>query len=645
MNKLDENELERMANYIVTRHKFSIETGDTLTVNISILDPTEQDLAKRTLDAWSTVSGIEFEITKNENANITFKHTDREDNRAYANYPGENKSSVHIGKNATLSTYLHELGHALGLGHPGPYNASKRTFKEDAIFASDSYQTTVMSYFQQNENTELTYKSSPARNQTPQIADIIAIQKIYGEPDTVQAGNTTYTWPEKSEDGIIPRVTRTLYDKEGFDTLDISTDTTDQSVNLNPYWTSDVYSLKGTLIIGPDTRIEKYIAGSGNDHIIGNIADNVLEGGHGDDIIDGGPGNDTLNGGLGKDNFIIGQGTDTIEDFTSDDRLLIDTDNYNPDLIEYNNQNKALLYNGRHIATLNNFNASTEDIKELIDTTLAVLTNDTNTTIHSVIEGKENNDILTGRPYYNDNLHGGPGNDSLNGLNGNDILKGGPGADILDGGQGLDTASYADSPGKVLVRLHDANAVKFNDAEGDKLMHIEHLTGSTYNDILAGDGKDNILKGSDGDDALYGGPAGGDDKLYGDAGDDRLFGGRGDDTLTGGEGNDLLKGGPGADTLVADGNALDVLHGGPGADTFVFSPGNINGGTIQDFTDGEDRIDLRAFDDIRSMDDLDIISHGNNVKIDITGDDYLTTVFIPDFDENNLDNGDFIFMV
>ena len=249
------------------------------------------------------------------------------------------------------------------------------------------------------------------------------------------------------------------------------------------------------------------------------------------------------------------------------------------------------------------------------------------------LEGRNGNDIL----------HGLGGNDTLKGDAGDDTLDGGPGADMLDGGPGSDTASYQNSSAGVLVRLHDARAVKLGDAEGDTLTGIEHLVGSVYNDTLAGDGEDNILEGRNGDDLLYGGPAGGDDTMSGGNGDDRVFGGRGNDILTGGEGSDYLKGGPGEDTLIVDGNDMDVLYGGPDQDTFRFFPSDLGGGSIGDFTDGEDVIDLTAFTGINSMDDLDIISHGDNVQIEVSGTDYLTIIILSGFDVTNLDNSDFLF--
>ena len=263
-------------------------------------------------------------------------------------------------------------------------------------------------------------------------------------------------------------------------------------------------------------------------------------------------------------------------------------------------------------------------------------------TSDDVIDALGGNDTVNGNEGA-DTLNGGEGNDILNGGDGDDTLEGGPGADMLDGGPGSDTASYEHSAAAVLVRLHDARAVRFGDAQGDTLTNIEHLVGSDYNDILAGDGEDNVLRGGGGHDDLYGGPAGGDDQMYGDDGDDRIFGGRGDDTLTGGEGNDLLKGGPGDDVLIVDGDDMDVVNGGPGSDTFRFFPSDLGGGSIQDFTDGEDKIDLTAFTNINSMDDLDIEDYGDNVRIEVEGTDYLTTIILSDFDVNNLDSADFMF--
>ena len=131
--------------------------------------------------------------------------------------------------------------------------------------------------------------------------------------------------------------------------------------------------------------------------------------------------------------------------------------------------------------------------------------------------------------------------------------------------------------------------------------------------------------------------------MSGGNGDDRIFGGRGNDVLTGGEGNDTLRGGPGEDIFVVDGDDMDVLYGGPDRDVFRFFPSDLGGGSIRDFSDGEDVIDLTEFTGLSSMDDLDIVSHGDNVQIEVSGTDYLTIIILSDFDFGNLDDSDFLF--
>jgi cysteine-rich repeat protein len=107
------------------------------------------------------------------------------------------------------------------------------------------------------------------------------------------------------------------------------------------------------------------------------------------------------------------------------------------------------------------------------------------------------------------------------------------------------------------------------------------LVGSGTADILCGDERDNVIRGTagpdivcgfGGNDTLYGHLEGdfldggeGDDHLRGEAGDDTILGCSGDDAIHGHNGADVLDGGPGNDTIRggADG---DVLEGGPGTD-------------------------------------------------------------------------------
>ena len=145
--------------------------------------------------------------------------------------------------------------------------------------------------------------------------------------------------------------------------------------------------------------------------------------------------------------------------------------------------------------------------------------------------------------------------------------------EILEGSDGVDdTASYVNAGGAnggVFVDLSSGMAFDVTNGDWDKLISIENVTGSAFDDTLAGDDGANVLDGGAGVDLMFG--FGGNDTLFGGAGDDTtLDGGAGDDMLFGGDGIDNLDGGDGDDVLSGDAGD-DVLSGGAGADVFKYS--------------------------------------------------------------------------
>ena len=471
----------------------------------------------------------------------------------------------------------------------------------------------------------------------------------------------------------------TLYDTAGTDTLDLRTDRVDQRVDLRPEGISDVYGLTGTLVIARGVLIENFIAGFGNDVVVGNSAvnrlegragDDVLEGGAGADTLDGGPGNDTaaytdsdtgvtvrlstgaglkghaegdtlagienltgsahrdalggdrndniLNGGPGNDGIWGGSGDDTLIGGPGADRIKGDR---GMDTADYTDSNTGVTV---RLSTGAGLKGHAEG------DTLAGIENLTGSAHRDALGGDRNDNIL----------NGGPGNDGIWGGSGDDTLIGGPGADRIKGDRGMDTADYTDSNTGVTVRLHSLSAaggdadgdtfpglvdVNYTDSDGveqtERLPDIENLTGSAHNDVLAGDRRDNVLDGGAGDDTLYGGPGGGDDVQVGNEGDDRLYGGKGNDRLEGGSGNDRLA-------------------GGPGADIFVFAPGH-GADTITDFTNTEDQIDLTAFD-LSGFDVLTITSSTTGITIGLSTHDG-GTILLEGVAMTSLDAADFLF--
>ena len=300
--------------------------------------------------------------------------------------------------------------------------------------------------------------------------------------------------------------------------------------------------------------------------LTGTTAGDKLVGAGGEDTIKGGAGNDFLSGG-GKNDELFGEaGDDTLEGGPGADTLNGGANGVAGDTISYASSAEAVEVNlGRETAEGGDAEGDViQGIENIIGSAGGDwLRGDTN---DNVLTGLAGDDTLIGGGGGNDTLNGGAGDDTLNGGEGDDTLNGGAGADTITGGPGADTLSYAGSDGAVDIRLRTGHA-SGGDAEGDEFATVEHVTGSSHDDRLAGDdrpagasaGGDNTLMGGGGDDEIYGGS--GDDTVNGDAGDDALYGGAGGDTINGGAGDDLLIGGPGGDTFT----------GGAGEDTVSYA--------------------------------------------------------------------------
>jgi hypothetical protein len=237
---------------------------------------------------------------------------------------------------------IHELGHAIGLGHGGPYNQGDVTPFDPAVRQFGTYDMalwSMMSYVAPSMTNATFYADYPVTGTnwgsgilpiTPMMLDILAAQRLYGPATSGPLAGDNHIFGFKSNiaDPIKPyfdfnqntQPVITIWGLGLHNTLDLSGWSTPSIINLAPGSFSSGNGFTNNIGIAFNTVIETAIGGGGNDTINGNAYDNILV---------GGPGNDLITGGPGADRFVLGapsQGVDTYFDFAyyQGDRIALD---------------------------------------------------------------------------------------------------------------------------------------------------------------------------------------------------------------------------------------------------------------------------------------------------------------------------------
>ncbi len=354
---------------------------------------------------------------------------------------GYSSGSLQPGGQA-VATFLHELGHGLGLAHP--HDGGESEIMPGVSDPSDlgtwnlnQEPFTVMTYnggwHEQdpwgNVVNDRGYASGPG------AFDIAAVQFLYGADPDNNNGNTVYTitdtmgWSSIWDTGGTDRIE---YGGTGNAVIDLRSATLDGGEHAGGYlsYVKGEGKYGGFTVAGDFTNalanrngetgviIENATGGSGNDALHGNGVANALRGNGGADFIAGQGGNDRLWGNLGNDKLYGGSGNDKLFGGYGFDRLY---GGFGGDELRGGNGRDKLYGN-------NGWDKAYGEAGN--DTLYGGKGNDK-------LYGNQHNDTLYGGQ-NRDHLFGGMGNDTLYGQLGNDRLIGGVGNDMLYGGYGSD---------------------------------------------------------------------------------------------------------------------------------------------------------------------------------------------------------------
>jgi serralysin len=312
------------------------------------LSNAQRSVVTQALGTISDVVDVHFTQVAS-GGDIQFGSNNQASSAGYARYPNEGSQVFLANNQGSFSgswaagsyeweTVLHETAHAMGLKHPGNYNAGGGGTQGPYLSTSADHRgNTIMSYHDPASLKRISFNgsgfsTSSVNPSSLQAYDVAALQYLYGAPASSSA--TTYSWASGAA------FSQTIWNNNGASSIDLSNQTGSNTLDLRAGKYSSIavrdayadmgpynkttyaaltsggrklssligvpgYTGTNNLYLAAGTQINNAKGGSGADTIVTNSAGNTVDAGAGNDAVFYTGGNGSVSGGEGDDTVYL----------------------------------------------------------------------------------------------------------------------------------------------------------------------------------------------------------------------------------------------------------------------------------------------------------------------------------------------------